>query len=113
MTGRLGHYEIRELLATTGMSEVYRAHDTRLDRDVALKVLPPELAQSAEFIHRFECEARAVATLNHPNIVTIHSIEEVEGVHFYTMELIAGARLDALLPERGFPLERLLELARR
>jgi serine/threonine protein kinase len=82
---RLGSYEIRTLLGAGGMGEVYRAHDTRLDRDVALKVLPPALAASPDAHARFECEARAAAALNHPNIVTLYSIEEVSGVHFVTI----------------------------
>jgi serine/threonine protein kinase len=70
---RLGHYEIAELIGEGGMGQVYRAHDTKLHRDVALKVLPPDTASDPERRQRFEREARAVAALNHPNIVTIHS----------------------------------------
>ena len=93
------------------MGEVYRATDTKLGRDVALKVLPAEMAASPERLERFQREARAVAALNHPHIVTIHSVEEAEGLHFLTMELVEGEPLDRLIPERGLPLDRLLAIA--
>ncbi len=91
-----------------GMGEVYRAIDTRLGRAVALKVLPTEMARDPDRLARFQREARAVAALNHPNIVTIHSVEEIEGIHFLTMELVEGQSLDQLIPERGLPIERIL-----
>jgi serine/threonine protein kinase len=84
----LGHYEITKKLGSGGMGDVYRAHDTKLGRDVALKVLPSEAAGDPERRKRFEREARAIASLKHPNIVTIYSVEEVEGTHFLTMELV-------------------------
>ena len=80
----LGHYKMLEKLGSGGMGEVYRAHDTKLGRDVALKVLPSEAADDLERRKRFDREARAIASLKHPNIVTIHSVEEVEGTHFRT-----------------------------
>jgi hypothetical protein len=83
------------------MGEVYRAHDPSLGRDVAFKVLPDELAADPERVKRFEREARAVAALNHPNVVTIHSVEEVEGVRFLTMEVIEGSTLGDLIPTDG------------
>jgi serine/threonine protein kinase/tetratricopeptide (TPR) repeat protein len=92
------------------MGEVYRATDTKLGRDVALKVLPPEMASSAEQVDRFRREARAVAALNHPHIVTIHSVEEADGVHFLTMELVEGQPLNRRIPEQGLPLSPLLEI---
>jgi len=92
------------------MGEVYRATDVKLGRDVALKVLPEEMARDPKRLARFQREARAVAALNHPHIVTIFSVEEVEGVHFLTMELVEGQTLDRLIPKQGFPLERLLEI---
>lgn len=92
MIGRtLFHYKILEKLGSGGMGDVYLAEDTKLSRRVALKVLPPHLAQSEERRMRFEREAKAVAALNHPNIVTVHSIEESEGVHFITMEQLGRA----------------------
>ena len=93
------------------MGEVYVARDTKLDRNVALKVLPPELASNPDRRARFEREAKSLAALNHPNIVAIHSVEESEGVSFLTMELVEGKRLGELIPDRGMELERFLELA--
>jgi len=89
----LGHYEILDKIGAGGMGDVYRALDTKLDREVALKVLPPNAARDPERRRRFEKEAKAVAALQHPNIVTIHSVDEVDGVHFLTMELVDGRTL--------------------
>lgn len=112
MLGRvLGHYEISEKIGEGGMGEVYRARDTRLGRDIALKVLPDELAQDPERRRRFEREARAVAALKHPNIVTIHSVEEVDGVHFITMELVEGETLSARIEAHGLPLDKFFNIA--
>lgn len=80
------HHEILEKLGQGGMGEVYHARDQKLGRDVALKILPAEFAAGAERRTRFEREARAVAARKHPHIVTLHSIEEADGVHFITME---------------------------
>jgi len=117
MVGRtLGHYEIIEPLGAGGMGEVYRARDTKLDRDVAIKVLPEDLAKDPERLQRFEREAKAVASLNHPNIVTIHSVEEAPGpdgatVHFLTMELVEGQTLDRVIPPEGLPVDRFFATA--
>lgn len=108
---RFGQYEIRALLGTGGMGEVYRATDTSLGREIALKVLPAEMATDHHRLARFHREARAAAALNHPNIVTLFSAEERDGVHFLTMELIDGRRLDELIPAEGFPAARSIELA--
>lgn len=108
---RLAHYDILEKLGSGGMGDVYRARDRRLSRDVAIKVLPPEVANDAERRARFEREATVVAGLKHPNIVTLYSIEEESGVHFLTMELIEGRTLAAAIPAGGFPLEELLAIA--
>jgi Tol biopolymer transport system component len=105
----LGHYKVIEKLGSGGMGEVYRAHDTKLGRDVALKVLPSEAAGDPQHRARFEREARAIASLKHPNIVTIHSVEEVGGTHFLTMELVEGGTLAAVIPRDGMPLERFLQ----
>lgn len=100
------------------MGEVYRARDAKLGRDVALKVLPPQMAGDPERLARFQREARAIAALNHPHIVTIYSVDEAEpstgsgqgGIHFLTMELVDGQSLDHLLPESGFPADRILAI---
>jgi tetratricopeptide (TPR) repeat protein/TolB-like protein len=108
---RLGHYEVRDRLGKGGMGEVYRARDTKLNRDVALKVLPADLAADAERRMRFEREAQAVAALNHPNIVTIHSVEQADETHFITMELVEGKTLTRLIPQGGIPLDRIFDIA--
>ena len=108
---RIGHYHIVESLGKGGMGEVYAAEDTRLGRRVAVKVLSRDLAIDADRRERFEREARAVAALNHPNIVTIYSVEEADGVPFLTLELVEGRTLDALIPPGGLPLDRILAYA--
>jgi Tol biopolymer transport system component len=105
----LAHYRIVEKIGSGGMGEVYRAHDEKLGRDVALKVLPNEMAEDPERRKRFEREARAVASLKHPNIVTIHSVEESDGTHFITMELVEGQTLSALIPKNGLSLEQFFD----
>ena len=107
----ISHYQIVEKLGEGGMGKVYRAKDTRLNRDVALKVLAPELAADSEYRARFEREARAVAALNHPNIVTIHSVEEADGVTFFTMELVEGRTLADLLQPGGLSLDLFFRIA--
>ena len=94
MVGRtLGHYEILEPLGAGGMGEVYRAHDTTLKRDVAIKVLPEDLSADVERLAWLEREAQLLATLNHPNIEVIHGLEESDGVRFMVLELIEGESL--------------------
>ncbi len=111
MIGRtLSHYRILKKIGSGGMGDVYLAEDTELDRKVALKVLPAELAESEERRARFKREAKAIAALNHPNIVTVHSVEEA-GVHFITMEWLKGKTLTELLPKHGFPLNRFFDVA--
>src|SRR6267154_5760667 len=92
---KLGPYEIASLLGAGGMGEVYRARDTRLKRYVALKVLPSEVARDDERRQRFEQEARAVAALNHPNIVAIYDVGEENGILFLVTELVEGRNLKA------------------
>jgi eukaryotic-like serine/threonine-protein kinase len=104
---RLGRYEVCGLLAAGGMGEVYRVRDTRLGREVALKVLPDAFAADAARRARFEREARVLAALNHPHIVTLHSLEEEAGLHFLTMELVQGRTLDHLIPQGGLGLDAL------
>src|SRR5262245_12075779 len=107
---RLGPYEVVAPLGTGGMGEVYRATDTRLGRDVALKVLPHEFSRDPERLARFEREARIVAGLNHPSIVVLHSIEDSGDVRFITMELVEGSTLDTQVAPGGLPIERVMEL---
>ena len=112
MIGRtLSHYQILDTLGAGGMGEVYLAEDSELQRKVALKLLPEDLASDPDRLQRFRREARTVAQLNHPNIVTIYSVEEAEGVHFLTMELVEGKRLTELIPPGGLPLGKLFDLA--
>src|SRR5262245_19494283 len=107
---RLGPYEILATLGAGGMGEVYRARDPRLKRDIAIKVLPQDVASSPERLARFEREATTVAGLNHPNIVVLHSIEEAQGTRFLTMELVEGRSLDHSVTPGGLPAERVIEL---
>ncbi len=107
---RLGPYEITAKLGEGGMGEVWRATDTRLGRDVALKVLPAEVAADAERRERFQREARAVAALNQTNIVTLHTIDEAAGVTFLILELVEGDSLDRLVGPPRLPLERIVEI---
>jgi eukaryotic-like serine/threonine-protein kinase len=108
---RLGTYEIVGPLGAGGMGEVYRAKDLRLRREVAVKVLPAEVASSPDRLARFEREARTVAGLNHPNIVTLFSVEDEDGIRFLTMELVDGQTLSDLVTPGGLPLSRILDLS--
>jgi serine/threonine protein kinase len=107
----LGHYDILEIIGSGGMGEVYRARDQKLERDVALKLLPPELRSDNKALARFKREAKALAALNHPNIVTIYSIEQAEDQLFLTMELVAGNSLEYCVREEGLPIGEFLEIA--
>ena len=107
----LGHYRIVSEIGAGGMGIVYQAEDITLERQVALKILPQELAADDQRRQRFAREARAVAALNHPNIVTVHSVEEAGGIHFITMELVKGKTVAELLPAHGFVLGRFFEIA--
>ena len=106
----IGRYEILEPIGAGGMGHVYRAHDARLGRDVAVKVLPADVAADAERLARFRHEARVVAALNHPHIVTIFSIEDDDGVPFITMELVEGRSLDRLLADGGLAPAQFFEI---
>src|ERR1039457_44225 len=108
---KIGQYEILAPIGAGGMGEVYSAKDPRLGREVAVKVLPAGMAHNDDRLARFQREARAVAALNHPHIVTIFSVEEAGGVHFLTLELVDGQPLDRLIPESGLPIEQIVEIA--
>ena len=112
MIGRtLSHYQIREEISRGGMGVVYRALDTKLDREVAVKILPPELMADETRRRRFVLEAKAAAAIHHPHIATIHEIDEVEGTHFIVMELIDGEKLSDVLTRERLSVSRTLELA--
>src|SRR6185436_3544534 len=107
----LSHYRLLEEIGRGGMGVVYKALDTTLDREVALKVLPLEATSDPDRLERFRREAKAVAALNHPGIVTIYSVEEAEGIHFLTMELVSGRTLHEVIQEGGLPLEKIFQIA--
>src|SRR6476659_7363982 len=107
----LRHYRVLRAIGRGGMGEVYAAEDTKLHRQVALKVLPQDMASDPERLQRFQREAQAVAALNHPNVVTVYSVEEADGLHFLTMELVDGQTLVDRLPRKGLPYDEFLRLA--
>src|SRR5689334_7948934 len=98
---RIGNYLILSKLGEGGMGEVYRARDTRLQRDVALKILPAAVATDPDRLARFEREARVLASLNHPNIAQIYGFEDSGEVRALVMELVAGHSLDRVIPAAG------------
>jgi serine/threonine protein kinase len=106
---KLGPYEILSPLGAGGMGEVYRAKDTRLGRDIALKILPESFARDSDRLRRFEQEARAVAALNHTNILAIHDIGQHDGSPFLVSELLEGESLRALLDQRTLPQRKTVE----
>ncbi len=107
----LAHYEITSQLGKGGMGEVYQAKDTKLGRDVAIKVLPEEFAFDPNRVTRFQREAKLLASLNHPNIAILHGLEESEGIHFLVMELIPGDTLADRLKGGPIPVEEALKFA--
>ncbi|HEX5854405.1 MAG TPA: serine/threonine-protein kinase, partial [Thermoanaerobaculia bacterium] len=107
----LGPYEILALLGAGGMGEVYRARDGRLEREVALKVLPDEFFEEKERGARFEREAKLLAAVNHPNIPAIHSFEEISGRHLLVMELLEGETLRGRLDAGPIPQKQALDYA--
>ena len=108
---KLGPYEVVAPLGAGGMGEVWRAHDPRLSRDVALKVLPDSVAQDVTFLARFQAEARAASALNHPNIVTVYDVGQHDGHAYISMELLEGKSLRAVLDAGAPPLRRTLQIA--
>src|SRR5688572_14712947 len=107
---RIGPYEITDFLGAGGMGEVYRAHDTNLDRIVALKLLPAELAADPDRVRRFEEEARAASALSHPAIVTIYDAGQIGSRAFISMELVGGETLRDILRLGPMPLRRALRI---
>jgi len=108
---RLGPYEVTNLLGVGGMGEVYRARDSRLGRDIAIKLLPAHLAGTPELRQRFEREARAVSSLNHPHICTLHDVGHQDGVDFLVMELVEGETLAVRIARGPLPTDLLMKTA--
>ena len=110
---RIGPYEVVSLLGAGGMGEVWRARDKRLGREVALKVLPAAVAADPERVLRFQREARALAAFNHPNIASIHSFEQVDGIQLLVMEMVPGSTVRELLSGGPLPVDRAIAIARQ
>src|ERR1700694_5892790 len=111
---KLGSYEVVAQIGAGGMGEVYQAHDTKLGRDVALKVLPEAFAHDAERLSRFQREAKMLAALNHPNIATIHGLEDSNGSSYLVMELVPGETLAERIKRDGaVPVEESLAIAKQ
>jgi serine/threonine protein kinase len=108
---RLGTYEIRTRIGAGGMGEVYRAHDTKLDRDVAIKILPPALAGDSSALARFEREAKAVAALSHPHILAIHDFGREGATVYAVMELLEGQTLRERLADGALPVRKVIGIA--
>src|SRR5947199_10863552 len=106
---KLGRYEIRSKIGEGGMGEVYLAQDTKLDRKVALKILPAELAENRDRMRRFVQEAKSAAALNHPNIAHVYEIGESDGTHFIAMEFVDGETLRKKIYRVNAPLSKLLK----
>src|ERR1700739_1221882 len=106
---RLGPYEVLSAIGVGGMGEVYRAHDTRLDRIVAIKVLPAHLADRPELRERFEREAKTIASLNHPHICVLHDIGQQDGTDYLVMEYLEGETLADRLKKGPLPLDQVLQ----
>jgi serine/threonine protein kinase len=109
----ISHYEVLEKLGEGGMGVVWKARDIRLDRIVALKVLPAEKMGDPERKRPFLQEAKAASALNHPNIITIHDIDQADGADLIAMEFVSGKTLDQLIPRKGLRLNEALEYAIR
>src|SRR5580658_8939125 len=111
---RLGSYEVTAQIGAGGMGEVYQAHDTKLGRDVAIKVLPEAFAHDPERLSRFQREAKMLAALNHPNIATIHGLEQSNGTSYLVMELVAGETLAERVKREGaLPVEEALAICKQ
>ena len=107
----LSNFKITAKLGEGGMGEVYRAEDLKLKRDVALKILPSEIAANPERLERFQREAQALAALDHPNIVQIFSVEQAGKIHFLTMQLVEGRPLSESVVPGGLPMDKIFEIA--
>src|SRR5918993_2548577 len=110
---QLGSYEITSFIGKGGMGEVYRARDTRLKRDVAIKILPESFATDADRLARFQREAELLASLNHPNIAAIYGLEETHGTRALVMELVDGPTLADRIAQRPIPIDEALPIAKQ
>src|SRR5438132_5220023 len=111
---QVGSYKIIALLGKGGMGEVYRAHDTKLKRDVAVKILPEEFTRDSDRVNRFQREAEVLASLNHPNIATIHDLDNSNGTHALIMELVEAGTLADILQQRGpLPVDEALKIGKQ
>jgi serine/threonine protein kinase len=110
---KLGPYEIGDPLGTGGMGEVYRARDTRLDRTVAIKILPADISADPVAKQRLEWEAKAISGLNHPNICTLYDVGSQDGVDYIVMECVEGETLAKRLEKGPLPLEQVLKVGRQ
>ena len=106
----LGHYRLVARIGAGGQGEVYRARDGKLGRDVAIKVLPEEFSQHKERLAKFEREARLLASVNHPNIATLHGLEDADGIRFLVMELVEGETLAERIARGPIPIDEALRL---
>ena len=114
MVGKtLSHYKIIEKIGQGGMGEVYRAEDTNLDREVAIKVLPEQFTKDPQRLARFEREAKLLASLNHPNIAAIYGFEHSDEIHFLVLELVPGETLQDRVAKGPLPVEEALEVCRQ
>ena len=110
---RLGHYDVTALIGEGGMGQVYQATDTKLKRQVALKILPEAFSADPERLARFQREAEVLASLNHPNIATIHGLEEADGVRALVLELVEGPTLADRIKQGPIPLDEALPIAKQ
>ena len=110
---KLGTYEVMSLLGKGGMGEVYRARDTRLKRDVAIKILPEEFSSDAHRVSRFQREAEVLASLNHPNIATIYDLQEANGSRFLILELVEGETLADRIARGPIPVDEAMAIAKQ
>src|SRR5215470_19159706 len=110
---QIGVFRIDSLLGVGGMGEVYRARDTKLNRDVAVKILPPAFANDPDRLARFKREAQVLASLNHPNIASIHGFEDSSGVHALVLELVDGPTLADRIARGPLPIDEALKIAKQ
>src|SRR5215831_3674015 len=108
---RLGPYEVVNAIGAGGMGEVYRATDTRLGREIAVKILPEEFSQNRDRLRRFENEARAAAALSHPNVLVVYDVGTYDGVPYVVTELLEGETLGARLKRARLPIDKAMQIA--